>query len=82
MWLQLLQNSVPDPETGVVRTGGKSVFLPANQVTTVYIRAHVSSQAKGQDMYFSPDMFNPTPEDVFVYQAGVGVEDAIPYLQH
>lgn len=35
--VRLMQNSVPDPETGVVRSGGKSVFLPANQVTTIYI---------------------------------------------
>lgn len=58
--VQLMQNG--EPETGVVRTSGKKVFLPANQVTTVYIRAHVSSQAQGQQMFFSSDVLNPLPE--------------------
>ena len=49
--VKLMQNSVPGPETGVVRTGGKAVLLPANQVTTVYIRAHVSSHARGIVFY-------------------------------
>ncbi|KTF70953.1 hypothetical protein cypCar_00047142 [Cyprinus carpio] len=43
--VKLMQNGDSDSEIGVVRTGGKRVPLPANQVTTVYVRAHVSSRA-------------------------------------
>ncbi len=43
--VKLMQSG--DSEIGVVRTGRKRVPLPANQVTTVYIRTHVSSQAQG-----------------------------------
>lgn len=79
--VKLMQDSVQDTETGVVRTGGKVVRLPANQVTTVYIRAHVSSQARGQDMYFSPDICNPTPEGVVLSEVLVRVpERKIPYV--
>ncbi len=56
-----------DSEIGVVRTGRKRVPLPANQVTTVYIRAHVSSQAQGQHMVFSPGMLNSPPEGLIYH---------------
>lgn len=60
--VKLVQNSDADLEIGVVRTGKKRVALPANQVTTVYIRAHVNARARGQHMFFSHDMHNPQPE--------------------
>ncbi|KAL0152786.1 hypothetical protein M9458_052509 [Cirrhinus mrigala] len=66
--VKLMQNG--DSENGVVHTGGKRVFLPANQITTVYIRAHVSSQAQGRQMCFSSDMLNPPPEGL-IYNDGL-----------
>ena len=76
-----MQNSGSGPETGMARTGGKMVPLPANQVSTVYIRAHVSSQARGQDMLFSPDLLNPPPEGVAYSEVLVRIpERKVPYI--
>lgn len=57
-------NRGSDPDTGVARTGGKRVVLPANQVSIIYVRSHVNAQAQGFDMMFTPDMLNPQPEAV------------------
>ena len=79
--VRLMQNSGSGPETGMARTGGKMVPLPANQVSTVYIRAHVSSQARGQDMLFSPDLLNPPPEGVAYSEVLVRIpERKVPYI--
>lgn len=43
--VKFMQSGDSDSETAVVHTGRKSVPLPASQVTTVYVRAHVNSQA-------------------------------------
>lgn len=59
-----LMQSGSDPDTGVARTVGKRVHLPANQVSTIYVRAHVNARARGQDMLFTPDMLNAPPEGV------------------
>lgn len=70
-----------DPDTGVVRTGVKRVVLPANQVSTIYVRAHVSAQAQGLDMMFSPDMLNPPPEGVSLSEVLVRIpERKVKYI--
>ncbi len=77
--VKLMQSG--DSEIGVVRTGRKRVSLPANQVTTVYIRAHVSSQAQGQHMVFSPDMLNSPPEGLIYHDVLVQIpERRVPYI--
>lgn len=48
-----------DLDTGVAHTGGERVVLPANQVSTIYVGAHVNPQ--GYDVMFTPDMLNPSP---------------------
>lgn len=79
--VELVQNRVPGQETGVVHTGGKRVRLPAYQVTTVHVRAHVGYQGKGQDMFFSPDVANPSPEGVGLHEVLLRVPDRkIPYV--
>lgn len=64
-----------DPDTGVVRAGVKRVVLPANQVSTIYVRAHVNVQAQGLDMMFSPDMLNPPPEGVSLSEVVVRIPE-------
>lgn len=65
-----------DPDTGV-----KRVVLPANQVSTIYIRAHVNAQAQGLDMMFSPDMLNPPPEGVSLSEVLVRIpERKVKYI--
>ncbi|CAI5647716.1 unnamed protein product [Oreochromis niloticus] len=79
--IKLVQNSSEGPETGVVRTGARRVPLSANQVTTVYVRAHVSSHARGQDMLFLPDGADPPPEGVIVNDVLVKIPDRkVPYV--
>uniref|UniRef100_A0A1A8SA02 Gypsy retrotransposon integrase-like protein 1 n=1 Tax=Nothobranchius rachovii TaxID=451742 RepID=A0A1A8SA02_9TELE len=73
--VKLVQNSSEDPETGAVRTGVRRVPLSANQVTTVYVRAHVSSHARGQDMLFLPDGADPPPEGVIFSDGLVKIPD-------
>ncbi|KAL3969298.1 transcription factor SOX7/8/10/18 (SOX group E/F) [Sarotherodon galilaeus] len=73
--VKLVQNSSEGTETGVVRTGVRRVPLSANQVTTVYVRAHVSSHARGQDMLFLPDGADPPPEGVIFSDVLVKIPD-------
>ncbi|CAJ1087323.1 unnamed protein product [Xyrichtys novacula] len=76
--VKLVQNSSEDSETGVVRTGIKRVPLPANHVTTVYVRTHVNPHARGQDMLFSPDQ---PPEGVIFNDVLVHIPDRkVPYV--
>lgn len=77
--VKLMQNGDSDLETGVVRR--KRPPLPANQITTVYIRAHVSSRAQGQHMFFSYDILNPPPEGVIYNDALVQIpQRRVPYI--
>ena len=77
----VVQSSGSGPETGMACTGGKMVPLPANEVSTVYIWAHVSSQARSQDMLFSPDILNPPPEGVAYSKVLVRIaERKVPYI--
>ena len=79
--VRLMQDSGSDRETGVACTGGKRVHLPANQVTTVYIRAHMGPHARGQNMLFSLDMLHPPPEGVIFNEVLVCVPGRkIPYI--
>lgn len=79
--VKLLQDSAEDPETGVARTGGTRVPLPANQVTTVYVRAHVGTQCQGEDMLFSPDLLHLVPEGVVCTEVLVRIpEKNRPYV--
>ncbi|CAI5638107.1 unnamed protein product [Oreochromis niloticus] len=79
--VKLVQNSSEGPKTGVVRTGVRRVPLSANQVTTVYVRAHISSHARGQDMLFLPDGADPPPEGVIFNDVLVKIPDRkVPYV--
>lgn len=79
--VKLVQNTSEDSETGVVQMGVKRVPLPANQVTTVYVRAHVSRHSKGQDMLFSSNVADPPPEGVIVNDVIVQTSDRkVPYV--
>ena len=79
--VRLMQKSGSGPKTGMASTGGKIVPLPANQVSTVYIRAHVSSQARGQDMLFSPDLLNPPPKGMAYSEVLVRIPECkVPYI--
>lgn len=76
--VKLVQNRSEDSETGVVYTGIKRVPLPANQVTTVYVRARISPHARGQDMLFSSD---PPPEGMIFKDVLVQIPDRkVPYV--
>lgn len=86
--VKLVQRGL-DPDTGVVRTGGKRIVLPANQVSTIYVRAHLNTRAQGLDMMFTPDMLHPPPEGVSLSEVLVCIPDKkvkyIPvpmYYQH
>jgi len=46
MVMKLMQHRDAHQDAGVARTGWKRVFLPAKQVTTVQVRAHISSQSQ------------------------------------
>lgn len=77
--VKLVQSS-SDPDTGVVSTSGKGVFLPANQVSVIYLRAHVKARARGQDMLFTPDMLNAPPEGVSLSEVLVHIpQRKVPY---
>lgn len=79
--VKILQNSTENPETGVARTGGRRVLLSANQVTNVYVRAHVGAQCRGEDMLFSPDPLHPTLEGVVVNEVLLRIpEKKAPYI--
>lgn len=76
--VKLVQNNREDQKIGVVHTGIKRVPLPANQVTTVYVRARVSPHTRGQDILFSSD---PPPEGVIFNDVLVQIPDRkVPYV--
>ncbi|XP_024114536.1 uncharacterized protein LOC112136845 [Oryzias melastigma] len=79
--VKLVQNTNEDSETGVLRTGGKTVHLPPNQVTVVRMRAHIGSQAKGQEMLFSPSTPEPPPESIIYHEILVQIpKRKVPYV--
>lgn len=79
--VKLVQNCNKDSESGVVSTGVKTVTLPANPVTVVYMRARVRQQVKGQDMLFSPDAPDLPPEGIIYNEALVRITDRrVPYV--
>lgn len=70
-----------EPDTGVVRIGGKRIVLAANQVSTIYVRAYVNAQSKRLDMMFMPDMLNPPPEGVSLSEVLVRIpERKVKYI--
>lgn len=74
----LVQNSSEDSETS---TRVRRVPLPANQVTIVYVRVQITSHAWGQDMFFSSDGADPSPEGVILNGKLVLIPDRkVPYM--
>ncbi|KAL7869790.1 hypothetical protein AOLI_G00137780 [Acnodon oligacanthus] len=75
MVVKLLCDTDLDINAGIVRRGRKRVFLPAKQVSTVYIRAHIGYQYRGQELLFSSDELNPVQEDLVFKEVLVRVPD-------
>ncbi len=73
--MKLMQHTDTHQDTGVVRTGWKRAFLPAKQVTTVQVRARISSQFQGQEMLFSPDVLYPPQKGLVFNEVLVRVPD-------
>lgn len=71
--LKLIQSGEQEVTVGVVKNGRKLVYLPANQVTTIMVRAHVGSQYEGQELLFSPSEINPLQEDLELNEAVVKI---------
>lgn len=76
-----LMEGVSNPDTGVAHTGRKRIPLPANQVSTISVRAHVNARARGQDMLFTPDLLNPLPNGVSISEVLVDIpERKVTYI--
>lgn len=73
--MKLMQHSKTQPNTGVVRTGWKRMLVPAKQVITAHVRAHISPQFRGQDVYFSPDVLHPPQEGLVINEVLVRIPD-------
>lgn len=60
--MKLIRSKEQEVTVGVVKIGRKHVYLPANQVTTVMVRAHVGSQYQGQELLFLPSEASPVQD--------------------
>lgn len=73
--LKLLLTSDLNHSSGTVQTGKQVIHLPAKQITTIYVRAHMGAQFAGQSLLFLPLEPSQLPEGLVIQEGLVTVRE-------
>lgn len=66
--IRLMQMADADGNVGTVRAGKRNIHLAADQITTIYARAHVGKQYIGESLLYVPCMSAQIPEGLFIQE--------------